>query len=80
MSHVHLNVQERIAIFYLRQMRLSFRAIGRRLDRDHTTISREYRRNRLPHAIYWYGTAQALAEGSVQNLSHFRFRPSRRSS
>ena len=62
MPYVHLSAQERIAIFYLRQMRLSFRAIGSRLGRDHTTICREYRRNRMPHAIYWYGTAQALAE------------------
>lgn len=62
MSYVHLNAQERIAIFYLKQMGLSLRAIGRRLDRHHSTISREYRRNAWPYSGYWFGTAQELAD------------------
>ena len=61
MSCRHLNAQERVAIFYLRQMRWSFRAIGRRLRRHHTTIAREFRRNKPPHSIYWYGTADEFA-------------------
>lgn len=61
MSYCHLNPQERIAIFYLEQMGLSFRAIGLRLGRHHTTIAREFRRNAPRHGIYWYGTAQELA-------------------
>lgn len=62
MSYYHLNLQERITIFYLQQMGLSFRAIGCRLGRHHTTIAREYRRNAPPHSNYWYGSAQAFAE------------------
>lgn len=62
MSYNHVNAQERVAIFYLRQMRWSFRAIGRRLARHHTTIAREFRRNAPRYSGYWYGTAQALAE------------------
>lgn len=62
MSYDHLSAQERVGIFYLKQTGLSVRAIGRRLGRHHTTISREYRRNAWPHSGYWYGTAQELAD------------------
>jgi len=72
MSYVHLSAQERIAIFYLRQMGLSFRAIGHHLGRNHTTISREYRRNTLPYSIYWYGTAQVIAEQRRATPRHRR--------
>lgn len=61
MSYRHLNAQERVAIFYLQQMGWSFRAIGRRLARHHTTIAREFRRNAPRYSIYWYGTAQEFA-------------------
>jgi IS30 family transposase len=61
MSYSHLNVHERSGIFYLKQMGLSFRQIGFRLGRHHTTISREFRRNARPFSGYWYGNAQTLA-------------------
>lgn len=72
MSYRHLNAQERVAIFYLRQMRWSFRAIGRRLGRHHTTIAREFRRNAPRYSIYWYGTAEEFAKGRRAQPRHRR--------
>lgn len=72
MSYVHLNAQERVAIFYLKQMGLSLRAIGRRLGRHHTTIAREYQRNAWPHSGYWYGNAQVSADRRRTTPRHRR--------
>ncbi|MGN8198370.1 helix-turn-helix domain-containing protein [Salinisphaera sp. RV14] len=72
MSCGHINAQERVAIFYLRQMGWSFRAIGRRLERHHTTISREFRRNAPRYSNYWYGTAEAIAAHKRATPRHRR--------
>lgn len=45
MSYHHLTQKERYVIYHLRLMRLSYREIGRRLGRHHTTIAREEERN-----------------------------------
>ena len=45
MSWTHLTARERFAIEQLRLCRFSYREIGRRLGRCHTTIMREVRRN-----------------------------------
>gem|GEM_PF-6794840 len=47
MSYKHLTPEERYVIFHLTQYGLSFREIGRRLNRHHSSISRELRRNCL---------------------------------
>jgi IS30 family transposase len=45
MSYSHLTLQERYVIYHLVLFDLSFREIGRRLNRHHTTIRREIQRN-----------------------------------
>lgn len=45
MLYQHINVKERYSLMYLLQMNLSYREIGRRLNRSHTSISREVKRN-----------------------------------
>ena len=45
MSYTHLTLKERYVIYHLQLCRLSIRAIARRLQRAHTTISREIQRN-----------------------------------
>ena len=52
MSYTHLTLKERYVIYHLQLCRLSVREIARRLQRAHTTISREIQRNqRLVSAI-----------------------------
>ena len=45
MSHCHLTSRERFAIEQLLLYGLSYREIGRRLGRHHSTIGREFDRN-----------------------------------
>lgn len=45
MSYTHLTLKERYVIYHLQLCRLSIREIARRLQRAHTTISREIQRN-----------------------------------
>ncbi len=55
MPYTHLTLQERYVISHLRG-KFSIREIARRLNRHHTTISRELKRAkaRYPRAVYWY--------------------------
>ncbi len=46
MSYTHLTLKERYVIYHLQLCRLSIREIARRLQRAHTTISREIQRNK----------------------------------
>lgn len=49
MLYQHINAKERHSLMYLLQMNLSHREIGRRLNRSHTSISREIKRNGRQH-------------------------------
>jgi IS30 family transposase len=75
MSYTHLTQQERYVISHL-QSRLSLREIARRLNRSHTTISRELKRakSRYPHAVYWYDWTQLLAQEKARKARHCRRR------
>jgi len=44
-SYRHLKLEERELLYCLREQGLTFREIGDRLKRNHTSLSREYRRN-----------------------------------
>ena len=65
MPYSHLSSQERNVITYLVLYDLSLREIARRLNRHHTTISREIKRNRPTYsddAVYYYDIAQDYAD------------------
>ena len=53
MFYQPIKAKERHSLMYLLQMNLSHREIGRRLNRSHTSISREVKRNgRQQHECY----------------------------
>jgi transposase, IS30 family len=63
MAYTQLTLQERYVIYHLRLFGLTFREIGRRLNRHHTTIGREVERNRPRYfdSVYWHEWAQTQA-------------------
>lgn len=63
MSYVQLTSEERHVIDHLRLCHFSLREIARRLNRHHTTISREIQRNGpvLPTWVYWHEGAHQQA-------------------
>lgn len=73
MSYSHLTEQERYVISHLRST-FSIREIARRLNRHHSTISRELKRakSRYPYAVYWYDWSQPLALERSSKPRHFR--------
>lgn len=75
MSYKHLTAQERYVISHLRST-FSIREIARRLNRHHSTISRELKRakSRYPIAVYWYDWAQPLALERTCKPRYFRRR------
>lgn len=74
MSYTHLTEQERYVISHLSVAGFSLREIGRRLNRSHTTISRELKRAKAVHpwTIYWYDWAQPLAVERKRKPRHCR--------
>ncbi len=72
MSYEHLNVKERHTLMFLLQYGLSYREIGRRLDRSHTSISREVKRNTRKSGCYTDDSAQELALNRRQTPRHAR--------
>ncbi len=73
MSYQHLSEKERYVISHL-QYDYSIREIARRLDRNHSTISREFKRAKARHpwTTYHYSWTQPLALESNQQPRHFR--------
>lgn len=53
MPYRHLTTFERKAIYYRHNSGESYRSIGRLLDRHHTTIMREVKRNKPPYYDYY---------------------------
>ena len=73
MPYRHLTAQERYVISHLRST-FSLREIARRLNRHHSTISRELKRakSRHPDTVYWYDWTQTLALERTCKPRHFR--------
>jgi IS30 family transposase len=76
MSYAQLTREERYVIAHLRMFKLSLREIGRRLNRHHSTISRELKRNgpTYPGGVYWYDSAQPRAMARRAKPRHQRRR------
>ncbi len=74
MSYIHLSSNERYVISHLVLYGLSLREIARRLNRHHTTISREIKRNRPTYAddaVYWYDAAQFYVDQRKRTPHHW---------
>ena len=78
MPYEHINSHERYVIYHLLLWGLSYREIGRRLDRHHTTICREAKRNGRLFACYWNEYAQILADERSHQARHARKRDNKR--
>jgi len=75
MSYTHLTENDRYKISYLKSARFSLREIARRINRHHTTIGRELRRNDDPlyeDNIYWYDWTNPEALKRRHKARHHR--------
>ena len=72
MAYQHLTAKERHTLMFLHQYGLSYREIGRRLGRSHTTISREIDRNNRPFGCYCDDYAQKAAQKRRKQARHRR--------
>ena len=70
MQYEHLNSFERKAIYYRFNSGESCRSIGRWLNRHHTTIMREVKRNKPPYYDYFDVSAHELAMARRQVPRH----------
>ena len=73
MSYSHLTLQERYVIYHLVLYGLSYREIGRRLNRHHTAITREVQRNGPRYTddgVYWHEEAQYYADQRKYKARH----------
>lgn len=74
MSYTHLTLNDRYVIYHLIVFGLSYREIGRRLGRHHTTISREIKRNWKGWGRYWHESSQMVADSKRHVARHTRKR------
>ena len=75
MPYNHLTEKERYVISHLKLAGFSLREIGRRLGRNHATISREITRNRptcVDDAVYWYNVTHPTAMERRHKARHHR--------
>ena len=62
MSYTHLTADERFKIAHMHMAKFSMRLMAERINRSPSTISREVRRNKGTHSVYWYDWAQQYAD------------------
>jgi IS30 family transposase len=77
MAYTHLTENERYVITHLTCSGLSLREIARRIDRHHSTVSREIKRNDDPvyaDTVYWYDWTHPEAVKRRRKARHHRRR------
>lgn len=62
MPYQHLTPHERYCIAHMHMHEMTMATIAKRLSRAPSTISRELKRNKLKHSVYWYDTAEQLCQ------------------
>ena len=62
MPYNHLTSNERYCIAHMHMHKMSLRTIASRLSRSPSTICRELKRNKPPHAVYWYEPAEKYSK------------------
>ena len=67
-NYTQLDLDERIELNCLREGGHSFREIGKLMNRSHTTIGREFKRNALPRAGYKPASADRIAYSRCRRL------------
>jgi IS30 family transposase len=74
MSYTHLTENDRYVISHLTCAGFSLREIGRRINRHHTTISRELKRNNMEYegTTYWYDWTHPEALKRRKKARHYR--------
>lgn len=75
MSYTHLTEQERYVISHLNVAGYSKREIARRINRHHTSVTRELKRNGPPQfdcCAYWYNWAHPEALERRRQARHYR--------
>jgi IS30 family transposase len=72
MTYRHLTLEERRIMIELRQQGKTNAEIGRILNRDRGTISREFRRNRHHNGRHWYYTFSKAHEKALKRRWHSR--------
>jgi IS30 family transposase len=80
MSYTHLTEQERYVISHLHIAEFSLREIARRLNRHHTTISRELKRQDplYDETVYWYDWTHPEALKRRRKARHHRCRSNKK--
>jgi IS30 family transposase len=81
MSYTHLTENERYVISHLMCAGFSLREIARRINRHHSTVSRELKRNDDPDfedTVYWYDWTHPEALKRRRKAKHHRRRSIRR--
>ncbi|MBI5016073.1 MAG: IS30 family transposase [Deltaproteobacteria bacterium] len=73
MSYQQVSEQERYVIAHMRMAGFKLREIGERIGRDHTTVSRELRRNAPDYGgPYWYDNAHPQAMARRRKTRQYR--------
>ncbi len=74
MSYTQLTEQERYVISHLKIAEFSLREIARRINRHHTTVSRELKRikSQYPYSVYWYDWTHPEALKRRRQARHYR--------